>query len=237
MSHSKRLLGLPPRFWFVISPALIAAASLAPWPGAPEDPAAGLFREPVLVAHAPAAVGSIHPEEMAREPDLATSRLLGDRVVPYGRHEGAGPVFALALKTINHASVERRLGWSPGSSFPGLGFFRRHDAWRYALTAVRFDEGAKSSPPETWWLPDDEAAALRPLAVAELDRRSGPARRGAELARLLDEGAERESWVNWQNGLVLAAWLSIPVSLWACVRPKEDGKCKSATEEMQEAFP
>ncbi|AMV37751.1 hypothetical protein [Planctomyces sp. SH-PL62] len=237
MSHSKRLLGLPRRSWFVISPALIAAAALAPWPGAPEDPAAGLFREPLLVAHTPAAVGSIPPAETPGELDLTTSRLLGDRVVPYGRHEGTGPVFALALRTTEHASIQRPFGWSPGSSFPGLGFFRRRDVWRYALTAVRYDEGAKSSPSETWWLPDDEAAALRPLAVAELDRRSGSARRGAELARLLDEGAERESWLNWPNGLVLAAWLSIPVALWACVRPKEAGKSKSATEEMQEAFP
>ncbi|WP_165252089.1 hypothetical protein [Paludisphaera soli] len=219
MSHPNRLLGLPSWSWFAISPSLIAAAVLAPWPGAAADPAEGLFREPVLVAHAPAAAGPDAP---------------GDRIVPYGRHEGAGPVFALGVQTTHRESVSRRLGWSPGATFPDLGFFRRRDSWRYELTGQRYDAAGKSLPRESWWLPADEAAALRPLAVAELDRRSGPARRGAELARLLDEGAERESWASWQNALVLAAWLSVPMALLACVRPKAAGKEESAAEAMRE---
>ncbi|WP_165252097.1 hypothetical protein [Paludisphaera soli] len=218
MPHPTRLLGLPPRGWLVLSPCLVAGALLAPQPGAPADPSAGLLDAPVLVALAPATGGV-------------------PRVVSFAERDRSGPVVALGLQTTRRSSVDRHLGWRPESAFPELGFFERRDAWSYELTATRYDEAGKSLPHGDRPLPKEEAAALRPLAVAELDRRSGPGRSGARLAKLLDEGAERESRFHWQNLLMIAAWSSIPLMLCAGIRPRPAGERKPATSKLNEFFP
>jgi hypothetical protein len=214
MPHSRRLLGFNARSWVLASAILIAAALSVPPPGAPADPSEGLFRDPILISRTPS----------------------GDKVVPFGQHEGMGPVWAVSLWRTDTSTINRRLGVLPGSRTPGFGFFRRNDHWRYELAANRFDRGARSAPSKDLWLSPEDAKSLRPVVVAELERRSGGAHQGVLLEHLLDHGASRESWANWQNGLVLLAWLSIPVTLWAVARAIRTGKDARLAKRMVEYY-
>ena len=199
MSRSRSLLGVPAWTWPLLTVGLVAAAALVPPPGPMADPpqAEALFRDPVLVA--------------GIDGDGA-----GARVVPFGQPEGIGPLWAVNLSSEHWTDVGRRLRPPTDPGGAGLGFFRRRDRWHYGLTAMRYDVGARTAPPGTRWLPDAEAAGLRPLVIAELDRRAEG--RGGELAALLDSGVRRESWICPQNALVLAAWLSIPLACWGVAR-------------------
>ena len=168
MALSQRLLGLPAWSWPLISVALITTSMRAPWPGPAANPAAGLFREPILVTR----TASEH------------------KVVPFGRHEGIGPVWAVSLRSTDRASVHRRFGSSPDSKTPGLGFFHRRDQWSYELAANRLDAESRQAPPESLWMSQEEANALRPLVVAELERRTGtaqPRRAAGDTARRRSE--------------------------------------------------
>ncbi len=187
-----KFLGLPALAWPLVSAGLAVAMIVLPPPGPPPAPA------PVA--------------EMFREPLLVTPSGDGYRVVPYGPHRDAGTVWAINLQTTTRSTVTRdfSLGVPPN---PGL--FHRSARWEFELTAVRFDDAARDAP-GSHWMPAGEAAALRPLVVAELDRRSGGLW-GKQLGDLLDRGAERRSWVCWQNVVILLAWLSLPLATAAIV--------------------
>jgi hypothetical protein len=110
------------------------------------------------------------------------------------------------------------IGWGQELSY---GFWTREGSWRYDLQAVRFDSARKSDEPP--WLAADDLKRLRPLVIAELNRRSLNERRGDQLAQLLDYGAESKSFICIQNDVILLAWLSLSVALlsliWMFFRP------------------
>ena len=89
--------------------------------------------------------------------------------------------------------IRRGFGVARGSRVLELGFFHRRDEVKYELTAARYDKEARSAPSKTLWMPKEEVEALRPRAIAELNRRSGEARDGARLASLLDNGLTQET--------------------------------------------
>jgi len=214
MSLSQRLFRFPAWSWVLASASLVAGALCVPWPGPSADPSDALFRDPILISRTPS----------------------GDTVVPFGQHEGIGPVWAVSLQRTNSAIVRRWFGRSGDSPVPGIGFFHRKDDWRYELAANRFDREARTAPSQDLWLAPGDAKGLRPVVVAELERRSGRAHQGVLLENLLDHGANRESWASWQNGLVFLAWLSIPASLCAVLRPSQARKNEKLVKLMVEHY-
>ena len=96
-----------------------------------------------------------------------------------------------------------------------LGFFHRSAIWKYQLAILRFDD-SKGDANGPMVLSDKEIAEVRPMLVAELNRRA--AGRGDLLNKILDSGEETsDSMVCWQNVIVLLAWLSLAMALFALI--------------------
>ena len=195
MWPARRFRMIPAWAWPLATATLFAVAVSLPPPDPPyvPDHAYALFRDPLLVA---------------REGE-------GYRVVLWQGAEGAeghGPVWSINLQTARRSTSDRIFAFGLDSG-PGLFRLREHRA--YQLTALRQDKASRLDPPGTCWMSPAEAAALRPLAVAELNLRSGGERVGAKLGGLLDRGEHRESWICYQNGIVVLAWLSFAATLLA----------------------
>jgi hypothetical protein len=111
-------------------------------------------------------------------------------------------------------AVEGISGDTPGHGV-SLGFFHRSATWKYQLAILRFDksQGEADGP---MVLSDKETAEVRPMLVAELNRRA--AGRGDLLNKILDSGEESsDSVFCWQNIIVLLAWLSLAMAMFALV--------------------
>lgn len=187
---TRRVLGLPAWFWVVLPvPLLWYAGSLwRVWPPTKlaEPPArAEIFRELVLVA----------PE--------------GDsfRFVPFGEHKGVKPLWAVNVSLRDSGTVR----WRSRYFLPGL--FERESRWTYELSSHRFDDDWKGDKVHPFALPDEQLRRLRPLVVAELNRRSAPARSGDRLEGLLTDGLTETSYRCLQNGIIVLSWVSIPMAV------------------------
>ncbi len=177
--------------WLFITVLLGTCAVYAPPPsGLPEPPqAAALFHQPVLLT-----------------PDGGSYRF-----IEFGKHTTIVPLYAVSRMVTAHQSVTRTLGWNAGDV--SLGFFHQHADWQFALSTNRFDSQWKSTADGAVSLSDTEVEKLRPLIIAELNRREES--RGERLQRLLEHGLRAESVVCWQNAVVLLAWLALAMTLLA----------------------
>ena len=116
------------------------------------------------------------------------------------------PVYAVTMTTMARQEVTLTPGWDAGKVIAG--FFHRSARWSYELTGTRFEwKGSDDGPIE---LAPGERKKLRPLVVAELNRRAFG--RGRLLEDMLDNGRREESFVCWQNLVTLLAWLSLPLA-------------------------
>jgi hypothetical protein len=153
------------------------------------------------------------PEKLSEPPDrheildqvvLFTPEGRSYRFVKFGEHQGVEPLWALTTVTTEQFQVAWSFGFGSataegGGSWVSPGFYTRTSRWTYQLSALRFGEGAK----DPLLLPAREVERLRPLVVAELNRRFPEERRGDRLDRLLSEGASRRQWLCAQNVAVL----------------------------------
>ncbi len=130
------------------------------------------------------------------------------RFIEFGQHTGITPLYAVTRMVTANQSVTRALGWSADGL--SLGFFRQQAAWRYTLTAHRFDAQWKSAADGDVMLPPAEIDKLTPLVIAELNQRAES--KGERLKQLLAHGLTVESVLCWQNALVLLAWLALVVT-------------------------
>jgi hypothetical protein len=188
--RTRGFFGLRSWFWPVAALLLVPAAIFVPRPADLKEPAGAM--------------------EILRPMTLITPEGGSYRFVAFEEWQKFNPVYAVTLMKSANQSTTRTLGWDSqqGASF---GFFRRSANWTYQLTATRFDwKSAADGPVE---IAPAERAKLRPLVVAELNRRE--IGRGARLEQMLDHGAQIESAVCWQNLVVLLAWLSLPLGALA----------------------
>ena len=114
--------------------------------------------------------------------------------------------------------------FSRGENYLTAAVVRREVHWSYDLEARRIDggDGDKENPSE---LPPEQIRQLKPLVVAELNRRNPPDKLGDRLVKMLDNGLEASSTsFSPQNGLILLSWITAPIALVALgsmfVRPR-----------------
>jgi hypothetical protein len=108
-----------------------------------------------------------------------------------------------------------------GASSFVLGLIRQEARWTYALSTRRIDNGFymersengidwKGDEENPYVLPPEQIQKLRPLVVAELNRRHPGTKLGDRLETMLDDGLEVSS-LSYppQNAAVLMKWLAI----------------------------
>jgi hypothetical protein len=111
-----------------------------------------------------------------------------------------------------------------GGNYFTSALIRKEARWSFELETRRIDsgDGDKENPSE---LLPEEIRRLRPLIVAELNRRNPPAKLGDRLEKMLDDGLEASSTsFSPQNNLILLSWITEPIALVALcsmfVRPR-----------------
>ena len=141
------------------------------------------------------------------------------RLVPQEDRDKATPLWGVGRTTSEKHTVEYTLGWSDGR--PQFGFWKRSGGWTYELFVYGFNHPGKDKSA-------DDVERLRPVLVAELNRRSPDERRGDRLNELLNHGIEETSYLCVQNAAILLVWLSLPIAMCACVamfiRPRRGPK-------------
>jgi hypothetical protein len=186
---TRRVLGLPAWFWVVLPiPVLALGSSLS------------MFWLPSSLDEPP------ERDEIFRDPVLITRQGEADRFVPFSEQKGVKPLWAVSVIT----SARYNLEWSRRNYVPGL--FRRQASWTYELTANRFDPDWKDDKLNPLTLPAEQIRRLRPLIVAEMNRRNPVAQRGDRLEQLLNKGLEEKSSFCPQNAVIVLGWLSLPMA-------------------------
>jgi hypothetical protein len=161
-------------------------------------------------------------EELFRIPVVVARQGDSFRFVPWDNPQGITPVWAVNCIITSNTETKWSLGVGKQADF---GFWKRSGRWLYALSASRsIDKNWKRDEPA--FLPSEDLARLRPLVIEELNRRAPKEHRGDQLAEMLDYGIGLTSFVCVQNAVILLAWLSLPVALFALIamffgRPKQ----------------
>ena len=196
-SATRRLFGLPAWLWLVLPVPILALASWLAFASAtgPFGSVSTSLSEP--------------PEksEVLRRPLLVTRQGDSFRFVPIEEQKGVKPLWVFGAITTENYKVQ----WQSHGFFPGL--IHRRSRWTYELSATRFDPDWRDDKKDLLTLPAEEIRRLRPLVVAELNRRDPAAKRGDRLEHLLDNGLEASSSMCLQNALIVLSWLSVPMAL------------------------
>ncbi|HEU5117371.1 MAG TPA: hypothetical protein VFT74_12075 [Isosphaeraceae bacterium] len=192
MDPGARLLGLPAWFWVLLPIPLLSVGLVMPWmwpPGPLSEPidSSKLFADPVLVTPANGSYA----------------------FVPFDRHQGVKPLWAINLATA--AKQDRR--WRSVGVVPGL--VHRSASWKYELSGIRFDKGWQDEVGVSALLSSEVVRQLRPRVVEELNRRAPVEKSGDLLEDLLNRGQRRATYVCAQNAEVVLAWVSLPMALVA----------------------
>jgi hypothetical protein len=193
----RRFLLLPAFLWLILPIALVLLVRLMGPPKSVTEPPGRLeiFGDPVLFT-----------------PD-------GDsyRFVTFGQHTGVTPLWALTTEVREQIEVTWSSGWvesaSHGSFRFAPGFYQLSGRWTYNLFATRF--GERPSDKKDWFLSTAELDKVRPLVVAELNRRFPSEKRGDRLDRLLTQGTAWSGWLCKENIAILLTWLSFVLALAA----------------------
>lgn len=186
---TRRILGLPAWLWIVLPIPLLALGSSL-W----------MFWLPSSLDEPP------ERAEIFRDLVLITRQGEAYRFVPFSEQKGVKPLWAVSVIT----SARYNLKWDTRHYLPG--FFRRQASWTYELTANRFDPDWKDDKLNPLTLPAQQIRRLRPLIVAEMNRRDPAAQRGDRLERLLNSGFEEKSSICPQNAVIALGWLSVPMA-------------------------
>jgi hypothetical protein len=130
-------------------------------------------------------------------------------VVTFEKFRDFNQVYAVGLVTTETTTVTRQIGINPAH----LGFFQVTTRRTYQLAASRFDTNRPSGNP---WLSESEVAKMKPLVVAELNRRSANHLLGQRLSEVLQSGVDSECpRLCLQSVIVLAAWCAVALTLLA----------------------
>ncbi len=151
----------------------------------------------------------------------------GDRVVELKQAGNAAPTYLFSLATQGETSIKRDLGihagpWQPSGATPdpdgpqeryrevsiSLGFYERTGKWTHRPFVERMVDDTPKAAPE---IDAETLARWRPLITAYLNQRGGNA--GDRLNAAFDTPVARHSWLCWQNGVVLLAYLGIVLTI------------------------
>ncbi len=194
MVPDARLVGLPAWFWVLLPIPLLSLGLMMPWIWPP-----GPLSEP------------LDPSRLFADPVLVTPVDGSYAFVPFDRHRGVKPLWAVNLTT----TARQECVWGSLGVVPGL--MLRSAAWEYDLSGMRFDRGWQDEVGGSVFLPADVLERLRPRVVEELNRRVPEEKPGDRLERLLTQGQERATYLCPQNAEIVLAWLSLPMALVALV--------------------
>jgi len=177
----------------------------------------------------------LRPSELAEPPDrgaIAKEHIIvareGDsfRFVPVAERDAGREAVRQNKRTEPLWSVFVELcfqdeSFSCGASYFLPGLIHKESRWTYALKANRVDYGWymelskngfdwKGDKENPYQLPPEQLRQLRPLVVAEVNRRNPTAKLGDRLERMLDNRLEVSSTsFSPQNALILLRWLAI----------------------------
>lgn len=129
------------------------------------------------------------------------------RFVPFKESKGVKPLWSVNFVVHDRGSVS----WNTDSIVPKP--IRRESRWTYELATLRFDPDWQADKDNPLSLPDEDVRRLRPLVVAELNRRDPAAKLGDRLDSLLTDGLSATSYICPQNAVILLGWLSLPMAL------------------------
>jgi hypothetical protein len=161
------------------------------------------------------------PVESAQilEPEMFFTREGGTyRFITWDQTPKFTSVYKVMKATIVNQSTTRKIGWdNEGLS---LGFFHQKGSWMPRLEPQPIGEDAGNTASRSvngviTWMEQSEIDTVLPLVVRELDKRE--ARRGARFQEMLRDGVVMDSIICWQNGVVLVAWLSLPLAVLAMI--------------------
>ena len=143
------------------------------------------------------------------------------RFISFDESNQVHPNYVLSMGNWTTQNGTRTFGWDANGFH--FGFHDRSAHWKYRLSPQRMDRtyaasgsgsaSGSGTAGEDMWMSAAEIEKLRPLLVAELNRRE--AGRGARLELMLGDGLHAESLICWQNLVVLLAWLSLPFAFVA----------------------
>jgi hypothetical protein len=200
---SRRVLGMPAWVWAALPISLLGPGALLWRVWLPPD-----LTEPADRA------------DIFREIILVTRQGDGFRFVPYSESKGTNPLWAVGVTITGIA----RGHWDAPYFFPG--FLQRESHWTYQLQALPFPPSGHNDSPLTLV----EMAQLKPLVVAELNRRADHL--GDRLEVLLANGLLASSYVCPQNAVILLGWLSVPMAVIGfismIVRPRPTESARAA---------
>ena len=186
---SRRFLRLPAWVWIILPPALALVAKMLGPPGAlPERPEITAILHPAI---------------------LVTRDGNSFRFVPLKQSEEVKPLWAVSWDVGRHDEVTWAMGWDRDGL--SLGFYKMYTRRSYRLAGATQFGGYRGPDLMT----PEEVQQLRPLVVAELNRRSPNDRLRARVEELLKNGMEETSYRCVQNAVILLAWLSLGVALLA----------------------
>jgi hypothetical protein len=135
----------------------------------------------------------------------------GDRIVERAKAGLHSPTYDLNVATRWSTTASRSLGLDIGGSgldgnprpMLSLGLYHRTSVSQFELMANRID-AAPGSPERYAAAPADAVARWRPMATAYLNAN----RAGDDLESFLASKPYEQSWMCWQNGCVVTAWLT-----------------------------
>jgi len=217
MAHwypARQILGLPAWLWVVLAIPLfflanpqilkvdvitpvLALQSQSSWLAEPPDSAA-IAREQIIVA---------------REGDSF-------RFVPADEKGEKEPLWRVFVELVDH---QENLSGEASYFLPGL--IHRESRWTYVLKAYRVDYGFrmelrehrfrwKADKENPYELPPQQIRKVKPIVVAEFNRRHPTMKLGDRLKRMLDDGLEASSTsFAPQNALILLRWLALLIAL------------------------
>jgi hypothetical protein len=185
---SRRFLLLPAWIWLLVPLIMVVAVH---WIG-----------PPLKLSEPPARMEIVHTDLILLTPDGESYRF-----VRFEDQKGVKPLWSVSTEVREQSQVT----WSTafGESADGRpwqwlnpGLYIRTSQWSYKLFIHRFDETGMKP-----FLPADEVERLRPLIVAELNRRFPDERRGDRLERLLTQGVSEGNSYCIPNMAIILAWL------------------------------
>jgi hypothetical protein len=211
---SRQVLGSPAWLWVVLAVLLFLLAN----PQILMDPALNL--QPIKLAEPPDR-GAIASERItvARNGDSF-------RFVPVAERDASREAIRENKRTEPFWGVfvelwHQQESFSCGASYLLPGLIRGESRWTCVLRANRADYGWymelrehgfdwKADKENPYELPPEQIRKLRPLVVAELNRRHPTTKLGDRLERMLDDGLEASSTsFAPQNALILFRWLAL----------------------------
>jgi hypothetical protein len=136
-----------------------------------------------------------------------------EALVPFSQMEKNTPTYAFNCEVRSETHTTRSLSYGLRQAADStFGLFKRSGQWSYRLSANRLDRLGPTSELPTF-ATSEQLERWKPMLIAELNKGSETERKGDQLVALLGSPVTAQTWVCWQNAVVLLAWASPALAL------------------------